>query len=352
MNFVFRVDASDKVGAGHFMRCLTLAIALKENGAQVQFLSRELPEHFHDTLKREGIKFRGLGEGRGERRFELGQIEDARETREAMDSRYWDWIVVDHYALDNRWESAVRQEGVRIMVLDDLASRTHDCDILLDPTYGETDERYRRLVSADCRCLCGSKYALLRPQFQSHRQSEDRMLPSGETAKVHCFFGSVDVGNFTFRFCNLLLGAFPEIEVRAMVGADFGHGDSLQQLGRNFGSRFHWQAGSPDMAGSMMKCDVALGAPGGTTWERACMGLPSAYLAIADNQVSILKHLEAKGLCEYIGIADQIDDDTFVKKMRDFLSDAASLRSIREVGMKAVDGQGARRAVEAIHTVK
>jgi len=357
MKVVFRVDTSAVIGAGHFMRCVTLASALKENGVQVRFICRCLPEHFQDLLSKLKFEFRlfdqafrnrGSDENPSSQSTRAFQEEDSRETINVIGDVNFDWLIVDHYGLDRIWESIVMSRVKHLMVLDDLADREHQCEILLDPTYGETNARYAHLVPADCRCLCGSEFALLRPQFSLNRQSIDRVLPAGEEARMHVFFGSSDTANHTARFSRMLLVHFPALALSAVVGRGFEPVGQLEQLSAEFGTRFCWKADLPDMAGSMKECDMALGAPGGTTWERACIGLPAAYMAVAKNQIPILERLESSGLCVYLGEANGLDEATFVAKMQSFLSDAPALQDMRSVGMRAVDGRGIDRVVLAI----
>lgn len=357
MKVIFRVDISAEIGAGHLMRCVTLATALKESGAQVHFICRSLPEPVRDLLSRQEFGFtlldqasrngkkNGSPPAQSARDF---QEEDSGGTIRAIGGVNYDWLIVDHYGLDRQWESILNRRVNHLMVIDDLADREHHCEILLDPTYGENSSRYECLVPADCRCLCGSEFALLRPQFSLNRQPGERVLPPGEKARVHVFFGSSDTSNHTARFSRMLLVHFPSLSLSAVVGRDFKPVGQLEQLSVEFGTRFSWKADLPDMAGSMKECDVALGAPGGTTWERACIGLPAAYLAVAKNQISILERLESSGLCVYLGEADGLDEGTFVAKMRTFLSDAPALQGMRSVGMRAVDGHGTDRVVSAI----
>ena len=80
--------------------------------------------------------------------------------------------MVDHYALDVRWESAMRTQARHIMVIDDIADRQHDCDVLLDQNFYENMQtRYTGKVPPYCRLLLGPRYALLRDEFRELHES-------------------------------------------------------------------------------------------------------------------------------------------------------------------------------------
>jgi len=49
-NISIHVDASNKIGTGHVMRCLTLAGELREQVCKVQFICREHSGHMTDTI--------------------------------------------------------------------------------------------------------------------------------------------------------------------------------------------------------------------------------------------------------------------------------------------------------------
>lgn len=342
MNVCFRVDAGPNIGAGHLMRCLALADELAARGAGTAFICRAGGADEADAVV-----------ARRHRLFTLPAepvAGDARQTLDALSAQALepDWIVVDHYQLSREWERCLVPKTKRMLVIDDLADRRHESDVLLDPTYGETGARYRDLVPPGCRCLCGSRYALLRPQFGLQRQPPERRLPPADQMTVHVFFGSFDAENHTARFSRLLLQGFGSVRVCAAVGRAYAYPQQLQQLASEFGKRFSWEAGVADMAAHMADCNVALGAPGGATWERACIGLPAAYLAVAANQIAIVERLRDRGLCAYFGAAQAIDDSAFVAAMRRFLSDTSALHAMRTLGMKAVDGRGARRVAEIL----
>jgi len=323
MNIAIRADASARIGTGHVMRCLTLADALKARGAHVEFLSVDLPPHLESLIARRG---HGL----------------AREEKSAGA----DLLIVDHYDLDARWEKAARSWAKRVIVVDDLADRPHDCDLLLDATFGEDGSRYEGLIPKSCRGLYGSTYVLLRPQFAEAR-ARGLKAPAGAPA-AHVFFGGVDFKAHTTRFSALLARTFPDIRLEIVVGESYADGAGLDRLQKEFPGRVRWEMEVADMAEHMGRCALAIGAPGTAIWERACMGLSSAYLAIHDNQLPILERLEAKGLCRSLGDADVLSDEAFVAGAGRFLADSAGLSRMRETGLSAVDGKGTERVADAV----
>src|SRR5262245_37993623 len=116
MRVAFRVDASQRIGIGHFMRCLTLADGLKHDGAHVRFVCRHLSAGLRELVRGHELSMLegneapgGLDELAHASFLGTGQHSDAADTLRALSGQAWDWLIVDHYALDSRWESALRQ---------------------------------------------------------------------------------------------------------------------------------------------------------------------------------------------------------------------------------------------------
>lgn len=353
MQIAIRVDANLHIGRGHLARCMTLAAHLREEGATVRFICRHDPIPRAALLTRNGFEVDWLPDLRASETNGDWPSGDAEHTCAVLAAQETliDWLIVDHYGLADAWEQAVRPWVGRLMVIDDLANRTHDCDLLLDQTYGADAGRYAGLIPPSCRTLLGSDYALLRPEFAAERaRLEDRssLSNSARSFAVHVFFGSGDPLNHTTRYSEWLLEAFPQLIVRAAVGPEFAASEDLEELQRRFPQRFDWERGVTDMARHMAVCQVAVGAPGVATWERACLGLPAAYLAIASNQVAILRQLAAGGFCEYLGTAESCSREEFVTRIDHFLGNPARLATLRQFGMAAIDGQGVCRVARAM----
>jgi UDP-2,4-diacetamido-2,4,6-trideoxy-beta-L-altropyranose hydrolase len=351
----FRVDATAQTGGGHLARCLVLASRLAREGARARFLCARLDPEHEAAIARAGHSVDLLSVSRP--LDSLAPARDAELAQDALASRDAvlackgprRLLVVDHYAIDARWERSLRPVLERLMVIDDLADRPHDCDLILDQAYGVDGARYAGLVPQRCLGLFGPQYALLRPEFAALRVRPLRNLESnGAALDVHVFFGSADAGRNTLRFAPMLARVDGVGTVRIAVSDTFKARAELDQLARRSGGRIQWCTPGPEMASHMASCDVALGAPGQATWERACLGLPATYVAIAANQVPILRRLAASGFCTYLGTDGDLDEARFLRGMADFIADRRALARARERSMAAVDGQGADRVAQAL----
>lgn len=337
---------------------MTLAEELRDRGAEVRFVCREQTGNMISALQKagywvevlhipltsseSGADFGGVAEA------DMDQLMDARQTIDALKGFKCDWMIEDHYQLDVTWENCLRPFTGRLLVIDDLANRSHCCDVLVDPAYGGLSDRYAGLLNPDAICLCGSQYALLRRQFALCRPASPKHFSQRGELRIHLFFGSTDHANHTVRFGDLLLMNFERLRVRVVVGKDYAYLSQFAELQKRYGTRFAWERDVVDMAANMAECDIAVGAPGGATWERAALGLPSAYLAVTKNQTAILEHLSASGLCKYLGSASELGDDEFLAEMGHFITDTQCLEQLSRQGMVAVDAMGAHRVADIL----
>lgn len=358
MNIVFRVDASVAIGSGHVFRCLTLARALREKGAKASFICRAHEGHLRDLLRENDFDVTLLPPNvfadkcRHDVEYEtwLGASwqSDAEETRAAIEAFETtpDWLVVDHYGVDRRWERAVRRSVGRIMATDDLANRAHECDILLDQNLvAQMQARYDDKVPPSCVKLLGPAYALLQPIYAS---LHDRSLPrAGPIRRIFIFFGGFDVSNLTGRaIAAFLRMARPDIEVDVVIGSDSPHAQSvLSQVAKH--GNIHLHSGLPTLAELMAKSDLAIGAGGATTWERLCLKLYSLVVTLAPNQIPVASELEQRGLIRWIGNANDVSESCIAKAMSPLI--CSGIRSDWLIGYEnLVDGHGGQRVSETI----
>lgn len=354
MNITIRVDASIQIGTGHVMRCLTLAEELRRRGCQVQFVCRAHPGHMGDEIAAKGFKVSLLPtpEQNPITQAEMedysvwlgvNQEEDAGQTISAMSNKRQSWIIVDHYGLDEIWEKSLRPHADKIMVIDDLANRKHQCDLLLDQNYfQEQDKRYNDLLPKHCNTLLGPKYALLRPEFRQAR-NYCRMRGNG-VARVLIYFGGNDVDNVS-ELCLEALSSpdLKQLIVELVVGPNNPHLDKLyKQAQARPKTRLHVQPDS--FIELMLRADLCIGAGGTTTWERLCLTLPSLVITLAANQEEFTKELDRGGYVNWLGFSNDMTSD----KIRNaLLAKKSSIYTNHFWKLpELVDGEGAKRVAE------
>ena len=331
MNVIIRADASTSIGSGHVMRCLTLAHRLKkEKNAKVVFVMRVLPGNLIGVVEKQGFEVLKLLPAN--QKYSLNGYGlwltvpmevDARQTIDLLQPYLRehgcdvvDRLIVDSYALDEQWELMLRPYCREIMVIDDLANRRHDCDILLDQNfYLNKDVRYAGLVPEHCKMLLGPEHALLREEFyeaKKHLRKRDCTIKN-----ILVFYGGSDLTNETEKAIKALVQLHDEgynFTVDIITGVSNSRREKIKKICSKY-HFFHYYCQVSNMAEFMNKADLMLGAGGSTTWERLYMELPALVTAVAENQIQGCRDCSHAGIIEYLGINEDVRVDTILEAL-------------------------------------
>jgi UDP-2,4-diacetamido-2,4,6-trideoxy-beta-L-altropyranose hydrolase len=305
----FRVDASTEIGTGHVMRCLTLADALSGLGARTEFICRPHAGNLIGEIEKRGYRAIVLpaitsqatdtGDTANAHAHWLGTTaaQDAQDTIDALESTILDWLITDHYGLDARWERALRPTCSRVMVIDDLANRPPDCDLLVDHGLEHGLASYADLVAQGKRLLCGTQYAPLGPEFAQMRVSSLARREQPALRHILVSMGGVDKQNATSHVLEALADSRLALcaEFTVVMGPQAPWLGAVRKLCAAIPLSVKVLAGTTQMARLMHDADLAIGAGGTTSWERCCLGLPSIVLVLAKNQAGVAASLERAG---------------------------------------------------------
>lgn len=330
----FRADASSDLGTGHVMRCATLADALRERGAETGFLCRDVKGNLISWLQAKGHRVEVLADPE-----DWGA--DARQTSTFLDRvGPIDWLVVDHYALDARWEKALRPHVQRLMVIDDLANRPHSCDLLLDQNLCEAaDARYEGLLNEDCERLLGPRYALLRPEFVEQRP--DATSRDGQVRRLLISFGGSDPTGETIKALEALR-LLPPIPTDVLIGPANPWRRQIEELASHL-PLVTCRPPSDRVADLMVQADLCLGSGGSTNWERCCLGLPGLVITVAANQEEATRVLAESGAILSLGPSAHVTPERLATALSVAASTPSLLRHMASVGQTLVDGCGTER---------
>ncbi len=340
MKFIIRVDASINIGTGHVMRCLTLADELRQKVPDINFICREEPGNLISYIGNRGSKVHQLP---GEIDIET----DRRLTKEIL-SRYEtkpDGLIIDHYDIDISYESPLRGHIKKIMVIDDLANREHDCDLLLDQNYNKNENRYNGFVPEDCIQLLGPKYAILRPQFLKAR--ENLRERDGGVTRILVFMGGSDPQNVTSKVLRAIhMLERSDIAVNVVVGNLSPYHDEVKTLASKV-SNINCHHNIDNMAALMLSADLCIGAGGTTTWERCCVGLPTITIILAENQKNTSENLDKEGALLNLGWYHNVTENNIKEGIEGLIDNPQKVASMSDKSRRLVDGKGVSRVYDA-----
>ena len=365
MKVIFRTDASLHIGSGHVMRCLTLADALKADGAQCHFICREHPGNLIAQIRQRNFSVIVLPPA-AEATINCKQKHETHTNYEALLGVDWDtdaaqaivgiggmvvdWLIVEHYALDARWEQTLRPMCRSLMVIDDLANRPHDCDLLLDQNLGRNVRDYGQLVPLSCTVLVGPHYALLRSQFVALRDESLRRRAVPQLKRLLITMGGVDQADATGKVlealhdCQLLA----DLHITVVMGPYAPWLERVQGLAKQMPQPTDVMVSVDNIAQLMSDSDLAVGAAGSTSWERCCLGLPSIIVVLAANQQLIANALELSGAAKVFSINEGMYP--ICELIAEQVKNNISLRNMSISAAEIVDGNGAVRIAAQLKT--
>lgn len=360
MRVVFRCDASIQIGTGHVMRCLTLADTLAASGAECYFICREHEGHLLKVIRKGGhqvysLPFKADVEKSSKNGIKLlhadwlgaTQQEDTQQCIDIIKLIEPDWLIVDHYAIDISWEKTLRPYCKKIMVIDDLADRAHDCDMLLDQTFGRHIKDYLDWIPDNCQVLCGSKYALLRPEFAKWRDYSLERRKDGMLKHLLINLGGVDKDNITSKILKgLQKSSLPECcKITVVMGSTAPWIESAKAQAKALPWKTQVKRGVNNMAELMANSDLAIGAAGSTSWERCCLGLPTIMLVLAENQQQIALNLQNANAVYAINLQSDLES-MILKAVRYFTKAQGVLEEMSINASSILDGCGSNLVIE------
>ncbi|UHM89920.1 UDP-2,4-diacetamido-2,4,6-trideoxy-beta-L-altropyranose hydrolase [Rahnella victoriana] len=329
MKILFRTDASLKIGSGHIMRCLSLAKKLRDWGHTCAFVSREHTGNLNLTVFEAGFDVYSLPNNTVVRVSELTSAQivhhaewlgcswhaDAQQFNDIVDLFKPHIVVVDHYSLDESWEKFIQQKFTgTFVVIDDLADRKHYCNILIDQTIMRKRKSYAKLVNENCTMLLGPNFAFIRDEFiQIRNYAISQRLKCREPKKILVTMGGVDEHNVTEKILGHIktLCLTADWKITVVLGQLNPHIEKLRITATSYHENIDLVINSNNMASLMAEHDIAIGAIGGTTWERCTLALPTINIAIADNQLQIAEALQKLGMVVITTISPSLEEFKF-----------------------------------------
>ena len=361
MRIGFRVDSSSIIGSGHVYRCLTIATALSKRGNDIEFLTKCLPGNIISKIIECGFSVKILrfvannktddANPYGRRWLGCSIDEDLSEVRQIIGSTRYDWIVLDHYGLDEDWESGILEYTSNLMVIDDLRETSHNCTLLVNQNLGADEYYHSELKGVKCACL-GTKFAIIRDEFRLLRNQSILSRKNRQISKILISMGGVDKDNVTLLALNAIKDILEplNINLRVVVGAASTSLEKINKFVRNHKLRCEIIVDANNMADLMKDSDIALAASGASMLERCVMGLPMLNFILAENQRNNAENIQALGAGITVWDYSQPDRTSKISNVfEEILLDQDRLNIMSTLASHVTDGNGVELVLNKIY---
>ncbi len=318
MRIAVRTDGNSELGFGHLKRCMNLIKSSFEN-CEIIFILKD----FSKLVP-----------------YPILYIENEEDMTKYFQTNKIDLLIVDHYSIDYQLESKMKKYVNKILVIDDIYNRQHNCDILLDQNIYENNP-YQELVPKDCQILLGPEYVLLNPKLK-----ELSRYQRTHVRRINICFGGSDSVNLTQRVFNKIK-IMRHIDFDIIVGPYYQYFQQLEKEIKNFPNIKLYQ--NPTGIEELLnKSDLAIGSTGISSYERCYLGIPSIVITLADNQINIANNLEKLSVIDYLGNYDEWDENKLISLINQYCAHSELLINKSKKCLKIVDGKGCEKVRAAL----
>lgn len=355
-NLFVRVDSGTKIGIGHVMRCFALVENLKKRFDNILFISNQIPGNLSSFIKNRGYKvyhiqgYTHIEEKKLNPKNIKKRIEsDAKQCIKIIENypNAENWVLVDHYGIDHKWENKIYEHVKKIIVIDDLANRKHNCDVLIDQNfYKNMKNRYKKLLPPNCTQLIGPKYILLRQEFKIAR---NKVKIREKLKRILVSFGGSDITNETYKSLLALKSLNLKCKIDVVVGSANPNINSIKEICDCMGSTNLYH-NTNKIAKLMVSADLSIGGGGSMTWERCCLGLPAIVSILSKNQHQLIKNVSKVGCVINLGQSNNLSSEDYLNALLKI--DSKLLKNMSKKCFALVDTNGIKRVTTKIFQIK
>ena len=300
MKIAFRIELSNAIGTGHYLRMKALADVFADFGHQCVF-------------------FKG---------------ED-----EPVDYAPFDLLILDTYEVNDAYIAALNSPNRLLVCYDDNALYTYSCDVLINANLYAHELRFRFGAKVP-RLLLGSRYALLRREFRDLSPTTIRK----DARRIFVCFGGSDLRNITPKVVRALK-EIAGVHLSVVLGP---YTNNDQEVNALAGENTTIYKAPERISAVMQACDIAVTAAGSMIYELAAIGLPTIAITQADNQLIGAAYITRHNLVNCIGSWENVDYEQLKQETNNLLQDYAKRKAQAAKLLATVDKNGAVNAAKEI----
>lgn len=350
MRLFIRADANTQIGTGHIMRCIALAQAWQDQGGQVTFLTHCTSEPLRQRIQVEGFEFVPIDHANPDSSDLKKTIEVIKpQTPICEPPAAKPWLCLDGYHFTPDYQKAIRDAGIRLLVIDDMNHLPHyHADILLNQNIHAPDLHY--FCDPDTTLLLGTRYVLLRREFMKYKGLK-REIPE-KAKKIIVTMGGADPDNATLKvFEAIKLLNDPDLDVKIIIGPSNPNIEIIKRSMLHAQCPMRCVENATHMPDLMAWADLAITAAGSTCWELAFMGVPFGAIVLAENQAQVASALKLAGVSRTLDTDDSMSVSEIASQLRPLLRSRTKRKEMSRLGSELIPTAGNAETISMLKDI-
>jgi len=354
---IIRTDATEEIGMGHFVRCVSLAEEMEGFGLRAHFALKYITENALSILDKKGHPYDIIPES-------LTWAEESRLIGDLFQHMPGAIILDISHPLTLSDSSGLTPyfkllrklfpiiaviDGFRQGSLSDKISM--DVDLVVTPYYCDDksilSDRNKGFIH-----LIGPQYAIFHPDYKKFRNANRGIAKSG--FKVLVTMGGSDPKSLTvFVLEGLDLFKGKPLEIRVVIGPNFKPGLKKELRGLVHGHRHDTKLiESPSTLGDLMNwCDLAVSDTGLTKYELALTGTPAIFLSHSAENAEVNKVFQRGGTGWDLGLYSGVLPADMNNSVNLLLNDVGERYRMSISGFNLVDNKGAGHILSTLKEI-
>lgn len=330
MRIALRADAAQGQGAGHVMRCLTIAEAARRRGHDVVLVSAL------DSVS----WLRRLTDAS---RIPVVPCEPDTVDFDLIDALGVDWVVVDSYSIPAPSISELNAH-IPCLALIDGDHRAISANIYVDSNLDAEKRQWPEHVQA--RLLAGADFALVREAVLAERRSTPWRM-RGRIPHVVAFMGGTDPHNAISMVARALLEVSPHPRV-TLIATESNRRETADLVAQRDG--FAVVDTTEKLPHILAQADIVVSAAGTSAWDLCALGVPSILVGLVANQSVGLRAALDRGLVLGWDSHENLDSisQRLAPELERLLTNEPLRRELSERSTATFDGRGSARVVAAM----
>jgi len=300
----FLLDTSDKIGSGHFWKCINLAKQLKKKIKKNKFffISNTSKTFLLKILKQNNIEY-----------IKINKLDNLNKIKKIVKKLEIKFLITDLYKLNSKKKLNIKKQVKKLIVIDDFDNKKHNSDIYINNNF-LLNKSIRKIKNKNKNTLLllGSKYLILNDKIINYKK---KLNYKRKIKNILVFFGSYDPTNETLKFLskaeklNKIKFYVPVSKFNKNFYKNNKHFSKMKNV------KLLTNYTNDKFLKIICKCDLSIGAGGVSLIENIVLGLPSLVVKIASNQENSINFLKNKKLIFYFGDKSKVNYELLVNHL-------------------------------------